>query len=42
MKYLCSVCQEETFHNEKLGIHFCKEHGMTAVPDIVKTAKAEC
>ena len=32
MKYVCSVCQEEAFHNEKLDIQFCREHGFSIMP----------
>jgi len=33
MKYVCTVCKSEAYHNEKLGIHFCKKHGFKVKPD---------
>jgi|GEM_PF-4482289 len=40
MKYVCVVCHQEAFHNEKLDIHFCRDHGMTAEPDLPGLTRA--
>ena len=40
MRYLCEICREEACHNEKLGIHFCRDHGFTCVPVLGESAKA--
>ena len=37
MKYICSACKKEAYHNERLGINFCKVHGFTIKPVIKKS-----
>jgi hypothetical protein len=38
MKYVCSVCKKEAIVNDKLSIHFCKQHGFSIIPIVGKDA----
>jgi len=41
VKYVCSICREEAFHNEILDVYFCKKHGFNIMPVFPETSKSK-
>jgi hypothetical protein len=36
MRFVCPVCNQEAVHNEKLCIHYCRDHGIVTEPVLPK------